>query len=162
LVDGKSQDVSSETGFYIQSKAWNQERGLENSTLEGRGSMQGPTLRKAAHLQLSSAARGGRDRPAIPLATEKLGHDLVHRLRSTIAFGQDRPRVSSRRRAAIAVSLAEVATKPVRSEQTFNNGVRHQLPSRYRPTAWRFAWEAWYRLPTFLGMLACSLARCVL
>jgi len=56
-----------------QPEARIQERGLENSTLEDRGSMQGPTLRKAAHLQLSTAASGGEIGPSCNAFSNGIG-----------------------------------------------------------------------------------------
>jgi hypothetical protein len=116
--------------FQSQPEAQDQERGRENSTLEDRGSMQGPTLRKPAHLQLSTAA-AGRETPAvlaIRIAIE-CGHFLVHWLRSTISIRLEMGFVEIASLNGSAGGGCATATLQLSSEQTSKPDVRHQHPS---------------------------------
>jgi len=73
--------------FQSQPEAQDQERGRENSALEDRGSMQGPTLRKPAHLQRTTAAAGRETRAVLAIRIAiQCGRFLVHWLRSTISI----------------------------------------------------------------------------
>jgi hypothetical protein len=113
--------------FQSQPEAQDQERGRENSALEDRGSMQGPTLHKPAHLQLSTAA-AGRDigkSPAIRIAIQ-CGHFLVHWLRSTISITLEMSFVEVTSFNGSAGGRCATGTLQLSSEQTSKPDVRHQ------------------------------------
>ena len=92
--------------------------------------MQGPTLRKPAHLQLSTAA-AGRETPAvlaIRIAIE-CGHFLVHWLRSTISISLEMGFVEVASLNGSAGGGCATETLQLSSEQTYKTDVRHQYPS---------------------------------
>lgn len=127
--------------FQSQPEAQDQERGRRNSTLEDRGSMQGPTLRKPAHLQLSTAASGGETDGAVFCNAhgkmEQCGRDLVHGLRSTISVSYKTSFVETASLNDGAGGGCATGTLQLSSEQTFNNDVRLRYPSIKQPAAWR-------------------------